>query len=34
LCGELFDEVEVSEDTNDFGEAVGLEYIEELEGFL
>ena len=30
----LLDEVEVGENTNDFGEAVGLEDVEELERFL
>jgi hypothetical protein len=34
LCGEFFDEVEVSKNTDDFGKAVGLQYIEKLERFL
>lgn len=38
LCGfeggGFFDEVEVGKDTDDFGEAMGLEDVEKLEGFL
>ena len=34
LGGDFFDEIKVGKDTDDFGEAVRLQDVEELKGFL